>query len=62
MEELTGFEPAIMVLQTTSLTTLGYNSTRKMARMSGIEPKIKESKSFALPLGYILIYGGLSWN
>ena len=26
MEELTGFEPAIMVLQTTSLTTLGYNS------------------------------------
>ena len=62
LEELTGFEPAIMVLQTTSLTCLDTTPPEKMARMSGVEPKIKESKSFALPLGYILVYGGLSWN
>lgn len=39
LEELTGFEPAITVLQTVSLTTLGHNSTRRMARTSGFEPE-----------------------
>ena len=57
MEELTGFEPAIMVLQTTSLTILGYNSTRKMAGMLGFEPRKCQIQSLVpYRLGYIPIY------
>ena len=50
MEELAGFEPAITVLQTDSLTTLGYNSTRKkwLGRLDSNQ-SMQESKSCALP-------------
>ena len=39
MEELTGFEPALMVLQTTSLTNLDTTPPEKMAGTSGFEPE-----------------------
>ena len=38
MEELTGFEPALMVLQTISLTNLDTTPPEKMAGTSGLEP------------------------
>ena len=39
MEELTGFEPALMVLQTISLTNLDTTPPEKMAGTSGFEPE-----------------------
>ena len=46
-----------MVLQTTSLTILGYNSTRKMAGMLGFEPRKCQIQSLVpYRLGYIPIY------
>lgn len=49
MEELTGFEPAIMVLQTTSLTNLDTTPPEKWLRCLDSNQSMQESKSCALP-------------
>lgn len=61
MEELTGFEPALMVLQTISLTNLDTTLPEKMAGTSGFEPEhagVKILCLTGLATSQYIIYGG----
>lgn len=61
MEELTGFEPALMVLQTISLTNLDTTPPEKMAGTSGFEPEhagVKVLCLTGLATSQYIIYGG----
>lgn len=49
MEELTGFEPALMVLQTISLTNLDTTPPEKWLGRLDSNQSMQESKSCALP-------------
>ena len=49
LEELTGFEPAIMVLQTTSLTRLDTTPPEGWLGRLDSNQSMQESKSCALP-------------
>lgn len=60
MEELTGFEPALMVLQTISLTNLDTTLPEKMAGTSGFEPEhagVKILCLTGLATSQYIIYG-----
>ena len=65
MEELTGFEPALMVLQTISLTNLDTTPPEKMAGTSGFEPEhagVKVLCLTGLATSQYIIYGGQDLN
>lgn len=63
LEELTGFEPVLMVLQTTSLTCLDTTPPEGWLGRLDSNQSVQESKSCALPAWLRPNKnGGLSWN
>ena len=63
LEELTGFEPVITVLQTISLTNLDTTPPERWLGRLDSNQSVQESKSCALPAWLRPNKnGGLSWN